>query len=51
MVKRIFFVFQVSDLVQQRIPAGDVNHLPVIAVPALRNHCLLIGTIVSLAFF
>jgi hypothetical protein len=51
MVKRIFFVFQVSDSVPQHIPAGDVNHLPVIAIPALRNRCLLIGIIVSLAWF
>jgi hypothetical protein len=51
LVKRIFFVFQVSDSVPQHLPAGDVNHLPVIAIPALRNQCLLIGIIVSLALF
>jgi hypothetical protein len=51
MVKRIFFVFQVSDSMPEHLPAGDVNHLPVIAVPALRNLCLLMGIIVSLAWF
>jgi hypothetical protein len=50
LVKRIFFVFQVSDSVPQHIPAGDMTHLPVIAVSALRFHCVLIANIVSFAW-